>query len=157
MRRRMRARLRALRQVRLRRARKQQQPTPSRESVLSAISAACLDASLGLDLCAKRWNPSAAALALRCRMLAAQMRTPPRARMADRMRWEWLASTASLLEPTPERRLIAECLRVFDPALDLACAFRGDLPLIDELVELIRSLESLQASLRVARSEPVPI
>jgi hypothetical protein len=121
------------------------------------IAAAASDAALGLDVCAKRSRSPivqarASELAQRCRALALAMGPVMRTRMADRMRWEWLASTASLLEPTPERRIVAECLQVFDPALDAACAFRGDLPLVDDLVALIRAIDSLRASLGLAVS-----
>src|SRR5688500_13457049 len=107
MRRRMRARLRALRQARSRRSRtgpSREGVGPSRESVLAMMGAACLEASLGLDVCAKRSRhdavqQTAASLAARARSIALQIAPQARARMADRMRWEWVASTATIVSP----------------------------------------------------------
>ena len=162
MRRRMRARLRALRQARSRRSRtgSRESAGPTRESVLAMIGAACLEASLGLDVCAKRSrhdaiHQTAASLAARARSIAVQIAPQARTRMADRMRWEWVASTATIVspfgrEPMPERRVVADCLRAFDGALDAACAFQGDLPLVAELLRLVRSIDTFHASLRLA-------
>ena len=36
----------------------------------------------------------------------------PRARTCDRLRWEWLASTATVVDGSPDGRLLSECARI---------------------------------------------
>ena len=37
----------------------------------------------------------------------------------ERLRWEWLASSARLIDGSPESRLLAECTRLLDEAVNL--------------------------------------
>ena len=97
----------------------------SRRAAL-AMTSACAAAAMGFDLCASRTRDetisvaaSSAAVYLRSlqkRAVAAArsagVDARPRARTCDRLRWEWLASTASMLDRTPDRRLVDECARV---------------------------------------------
>lgn len=153
----MRARLRALRSARSRRSKKTDRSTATRATVLAALAEACAQATVGLEVCAKRSrNPAvverATALAADAHRLADAIASErdgarPRIRMGDRMRWEWLTSTGSFLDAAPERRTIAECLRVFESAIELASTFHGAVPFASELVRLIRAIDSLHDAL----------
>ncbi len=99
----------------------------TREAALS-IAAACIAASGGFDLCARRTQDetiavAAASAAAHLRVLfdatvaaaaATGIDARPRARTCDRLRWEWLASTATVLDGAPDARLLAECARILD-------------------------------------------
>ena len=99
----------------------------TREAALS-IAAACIAASGGFDLCARRTQDetiavAAASAAAHLRVLfdatvaaaaATGIEARPRARTCDRLRWEWLASTATVLDGAPDARLLAECARILD-------------------------------------------
>ena len=104
----------------------------TREAALS-IATACNAAVGGFDLCARRTQDETIAVA--AQNAAAHLRSlfhatieaaaakgidaRPRARTCDRLRWEWLASTATVLDGAPDRRLLSECARLLaavDPA-----------------------------------------
>lgn len=38
----------------------------------------------------------------------------PRRRTCDRLRWEWLASTATVVDGRPDRRVLSECARILE-------------------------------------------
>lgn len=91
-----------------------------------AISSACNGAAVGFDLCAVRTQDQTIAVA--AKSAAAFLRSlqsatvasvapfgidaRPRVRTADRLRWEWLASTATVLDGAPDGRLAGECARI---------------------------------------------
>lgn len=91
-----------------------------------AIATACNAASVGFDLCARRTQDETIAVA--ATNAAAFLRSlsevtvaaaaskgidaQPRARTCDRLRWEWLASTASVVDGEPDGRLLSECARI---------------------------------------------
>lgn len=93
---------------------------------MSAVGAA----AIGFDVCAARTRDATTAVAARSlagllRSLqravvtaarAAGIDARPKARTCDRLRWEWLASTGSVLDGAPERRLAGECVRVLSDA-----------------------------------------
>lgn len=66
-----------------------------------------------------------------------------RVRMSDRLRWEWVASTAMMLDGRVEPRVLLECTRVLDEIAPLLRADPG-LP--------IALRAPIHARLRVARS-----
>lgn len=49
-----------------------------------------------------------------------------RSTCGDRLRWEWLASSARLLDGAPDVRLLAECARLAREASDVAGAMPSD-------------------------------
>ncbi|HVJ91456.1 MAG TPA: hypothetical protein VM580_16750 [Labilithrix sp.] len=118
----------------------------------NAIAAACSAAAVGFDLCARRTKDekisvaaSSAAKFLRylveSTIAAAAARgidARPRARTADRLRWEWLASTATVVDGVADGRLLAECARI------LAVVDAGPLPELGE---------GIAARFRVAAAE----
>jgi hypothetical protein len=91
-----------------------------------AIASACSAAAVGFDLCAVRTPDDMIAVA--AKSAAAFLRSlldatvaaadsagidaRPRARTGDRLRWEWLASTATILDGAPDGRLVSECARI---------------------------------------------
>ena len=95
------------------------------EAALS-IATACNAAAGGFDLCARRTQDETIAVATRnaagflrslseATIAAAAARgidARPRARTCDRLRWEWLASTATVVDGTPDGRLLSECARI---------------------------------------------
>jgi len=106
----------------------------TREAARS-IATACNAAAVGFELCARRTQD--ATIAVAAQNAAAHLRSlfhvtieaaaakgidaRPRARTCDRLRWEWLASTATVLDGVPEGRLLAECARLL-AAVDAAGA-----------------------------------
>jgi hypothetical protein len=98
------------------------------------LAAECARTALGLDACVKharqRTNAERAAAA------AAEIRTITEELAAlavgfgvelrvaeptcERLRWEWLASTAGLLDGAPDERLFAECARAHRGACEAA-------------------------------------
>jgi hypothetical protein len=96
------------------------------QSAAVTITSACSAAAMGFELCAVRTRDETIAVAVRgaaafLRSLQRAVVTAarsqgidarPRARTCDRLRWEWLASTASVLDPTPDGRLASECARL---------------------------------------------
>jgi hypothetical protein len=117
---------------------------------LRAIAAAAQAAHLGFDVCARRARTKEIAQRMVCladeaRTIAetASERVPGGVRRpttSERMRWEWLASTAALLDGGAEGRLSEEANRHL--AIALAAASRAD----DEA--LMRRLERLAATSR---------
>jgi hypothetical protein len=100
----------------------------------AAVAAACREAATGFELCARRTREPSTAVAaksaaknLRAVLEAVldaaafhRVEAPPRARTGERLRWEWLASTAAVVDGgEPSARLLAECARVLGSALDV--------------------------------------
>lgn len=91
-----------------------------------AMVSACDAAAAGFDLCARRTDDETIAVAARSaaacvRALAGAtvsaarglgIDARPRARTCDRLRWEWLASTAMVVDGSADGRLLDECARV---------------------------------------------
>ena len=91
-----------------------------------AVASACNAASVGFDLCARRTQDERIAVAAKsaARFLRSLLDATiaaastwgidarPRARTCERLRWEWLASTATVVDGCPDVRLIAECARI---------------------------------------------
>lgn len=91
-----------------------------------AIATACNTAARGFDLCARRTQDETIAVAARnaaafLRLLcdatvdAAAARGIDirlQARTCDCLRWEWLASTAAVVDGSPDVRLLSECARI---------------------------------------------
>ncbi|MBX3205034.1 MAG: hypothetical protein KF764_08185 [Labilithrix sp.] len=94
--------------------------------VAFAIVSACSAAAAGFDLCARRADDETIAVAARSAasflraLLDATVAVArghgvevrPRARTCERLRWEWLASTATVLDGSPSGRLLSECARI---------------------------------------------
>jgi hypothetical protein len=85
------------------------------------MASACKAAIVGYELCADRSN--VATIAVAARNAATNLRTlldllpaDSRARTGDRLRWEWLASTATVLDGAADARLLAECARILSRA-----------------------------------------
>lgn len=93
---------------------------------LGPLAVACANLALGYAVTAKHAHDEhvadhAVMLADAYRSLSAHIAglalslgsTPPRtkATCGERLRWEWLASSARLLDGAPDERLLAECLR----------------------------------------------
>lgn len=99
-----------------------------------AITSSCDAAIAGLELCAHRTRDHTIAVAassaadflralVDATISAAEERgidARVRARTCDRLRWEWLASTATVVDGTPDGRLLTECARVLSDALTAA-------------------------------------
>ena len=91
-----------------------------------AIVSACNAAAVGFALCAARTRDETIAVAAKsaaaflCTLRdgaidaasAAGVDARPRARTTDHLRWEWLASTATVLDGSPDGRLANECARI---------------------------------------------
>jgi hypothetical protein len=77
---------------------------------------------------------------------------PPRTRSTcrERLRWEWLASSARLLDGAPERRLLAECAVSERDADRAASGLRTD-----AAVELHPAMRQIHATLGRARNASV--
>ncbi len=124
-----------------------------------AITAACSAAIAGFELCASRGRDSRIAVAAKnaseaLRVLFASVITAaddlgidahPRRRTCDRLRWEWLASTATVIDGHPEGRLLSECARV----LSAVVATHPDI-LGDEIAGRIRAASAEAHSLAMA-------
>jgi hypothetical protein len=125
---------------------------------------------VGFDLCARRTRDEKICVAARsaARFLrylvestiaaaAAQgIDARPRARTADRLRWEWLASTATVVDGVADGRLLAECARL------LAVVDAGALPELGEgIVARFRvaaaEAHSLSSAIQRMRRDGVPI
>lgn len=106
---------------------------PSPTAAEKAIAAACSSAAEGFALCASRTRDEVIAVAARSasevvRAIAAQI--PPgvhKKRMGDRLRWEWLVSTAIIVDGSPDARLLAECAKVMSSALAHVDAVNAEL------------------------------
>lgn len=95
-----------------------------------AMVSACNAAAVGFDLCARRTDDETIAVAARSaaacvRALAGAtvsaarglgIDARPRVRTCDRLRWEWLASTAMVVDGSADGRLLAECARILAEA-----------------------------------------
>ncbi len=100
--------------------------SPKSAIAARAIASACSAAAVGFQLCASRTEVDTIAVAARnaasfLRSLqeatvevakALGIDARPRARTCDRLRWEWLASTAMILDGAPDERLATECARI---------------------------------------------
>ncbi len=124
---------------------------------LRAFAAAAEAAALGLSVCARRARArdvaeEAASLAATTLADAARvkdlvpggMRRPS---TSERLRWEWLASTASLLDGGAERRLAEEIGRHLAIAADVAARLDGEQPAVADAAERLRSAASFCRSL----------
>lgn len=105
-----------------------------------AMVSACDAAAAGFDLCARRTDDETIAVAARsaagcvralsdatvsaARALGIDAR--PRARTGDRLRWEWLASTATVVDGSADGRLLAECARILAEVDASAAAGLGE-------------------------------
>jgi hypothetical protein len=106
-------------------------PLTSYATGYATLASACTSAATGFELLVRRTRePSIAAAATgaaaHLRSVAAAavadaasrgLDARPRARTGDRLRWEWLASTASVLDGTADQRILEECARVLGDAL----------------------------------------
>jgi hypothetical protein len=129
-------------------------PARLAESALS-VTSACAAAAAGFELCARRTRDAtigvaAASAAGVVRALSASIVTGaearhidarPRPRTCDRLRWEWLFSTGTVVDGHPERRLLAECARILGDTLAAAATLRAGLG------------EEIAARLRLASAE----
>ncbi|HVH45686.1 MAG TPA: hypothetical protein VM925_25200 [Labilithrix sp.] len=91
-----------------------------------AMMSACGAAAVGFELCARRTQDHTIAVAARSaaaflRQLCSAVLVASadrgisarsRGRTGDRLRWEWLASTATILDGKPDHRLLSECARI---------------------------------------------
>jgi hypothetical protein len=119
----------------------------------SAVTSACAAAATGFELCARRTGDEMIGVAARSAashlralvegaVLAAAacgIDATPRSRTCERLRWEWLASTAMVVDGDADYRLFSECARILTEVLDV-----GRLSAIDE---------AIGARLRVASAE----
>jgi hypothetical protein len=102
---------------------------PSYAGLVSVAASAVI----GYDLCARRTRDKTIAVAadnaaasLRSLVQATieiarslQTNAGPRARTGERLRWEWLASTAMVVDGAAEGRLLSECARILGDAVAL--------------------------------------
>jgi hypothetical protein len=138
-------------------------PRPSSKiaDVALAITSACTAAAVGFELCALRTHDETIAVAATnaaafLRSLASEtgVDARPRARTCDRLRWEWLASTGTVLDGAPDRRLASECARLL-AAVDVSEAgalANGILPRFRVAAAEAHSLAAAIAQLRSPRT-----
>lgn len=117
-----------------------------------SVASAAQAAAVGFHVCARRARTKAVMqrmtkLADEARALAedAGARVPGGVRKpttSERMRWEWLASTAALLDGGAEGRLAEEAIRLLEIAAAAAERIDDD--------ALVRRIERLAATSRVA-------
>jgi hypothetical protein len=119
------------------------------------MAAACSSAATGFELLVRRTRERSIAAA--AKGAAAHLRSVAeaavaeaaargldarlRARTGDRLRWEWLASTASVVDGSPDERVLEECARVLGDALPTvtrALAPRGKDGRADHLCDRLR-------------------
>lgn len=106
---------------------------PEMVDALRRVAEACAAAAVGLDACAKHAHDRALAgesseLAREHRALADELAGVAaslgagarRSSTCERLRWEWLASTAGVLDGAPDTRLFTECLRTQECACHCA-------------------------------------
>lgn len=105
-----------------------------------ALATACDVAADGFELCARRTRDETIAVAVQsaaaflralvdATVAAAAARgidARPRRRTCERLRWEWLASTATVVDGTPCARLLSECARTLAAVDALGTAALGD-------------------------------
>ena len=104
-------------------------PALALASSLQPLVVACARLATGYDLCARRARDIrvadvAGSLSTLYRavtdelaaFLAAFGASVPRTKStcSERLRWEWLASTGRLMDGSPERQVVLECLRIED-------------------------------------------
>lgn len=140
------------------------QRDPGRASVvdLGPLAVACASLALGYAVTAKYARDEQVAdhatmLADTYRSLSAHLsglalsfggaRPRAKATCGERLRWEWLASSARLMDGAPDRRLLAECAQVQEAA-DLATAALQR----DSAVELHPAMRQIRATLIRARN-----
>ncbi len=101
-------------------------PSPGNADGAVAITTALTAAIAGFEVCARRSRDERTAVAARnaaefLRVLFASaialaedlgIDAHPRKRTCDRLRWEWLASTATVVDGHADGRLLAECSRI---------------------------------------------
>ena len=119
------------------------------------LASASVALSVGFEACAKHaTNPhvvdAARKLAERHRLLVPSIaqiglvvgaRTRRTAATLERLRWEWLACTAALLDGTPDTRLVGECSRLVHLACEITVALhRGLVPLRSEAASSVKRL-----------------
>lgn len=107
-----------------------------REARLRAVAAAAHGAALGFGVCARREPARARADALaeladelRAIAIATAAEVPGGVRppsTSERLRWEWLASTAALLDGGAARRLVADAGRALADAEQAASRLADD-------------------------------
>lgn len=129
---------------------------------LGPLAVACANLALGYSVTAKHARDvyvadHATMLADAYRSLAAHVvglalslgHTPPRTKSTcgERLRWEWLASSARLLDGAPEERLLAECARTQLAADRAAAAVHTD-----AAVKLHPAMRQIHATLVRARN-----
>jgi hypothetical protein len=104
------------------------------------MTSACSAAAVGFELCALRTRDETISVA--AKNAAAFLRSlggatenaarakgidaRPRSRTCDRLRWEWLASTATVLDGSPDGRLASECARLLSEVDADSVANLGD-------------------------------
>jgi len=116
---------------------------------LQALVSACARLATGYDLCARRSRDVRVAdvsgsLATLYRavtdelaaFLASSGASVPRTKStcSERLRWEWLASTGRLMDGSPERQVVLECVRIEDSVA----------PQVVALCDLVRKLHHEQ-------------
>lgn len=138
-----------------------ERPRKSETEVLERVrrmASACHSVTAGFHVCAKYTkNPVLAemarsmafeqgVLADEVARLAATLgaQSIPKGHTSDRLRWEWLASTATVLDGTSDVRLLAECVRMMREACDAARMLERSTTLAArELRDDVRSLRVL--------------
>jgi hypothetical protein len=136
---------------------------------LRIVGALCLSAATGLDVCAKRTEnadvaAAASALASRARRVAETagaflpggLRKPS---TSERLRWDWLASTAPSSGGRPETRVVDEAARQLGLAADAAVrlARAGDTdPRVSSLANEARSIAAAACGVLVRQSDERP-
>ncbi|MBX3232272.1 MAG: hypothetical protein KIT84_21855 [Labilithrix sp.] len=120
------------------RARRRREPLAP--AALASIANALAGARAGYELCARRTNDpnvavavisaanSASSLLDEIAVAAAThgLDVRPRLRMTDRLRWEWVASTGSMMEKSADARVLAECARVLGEVVGLDVSPLGE-------------------------------
>jgi len=109
-------------------------------AALGTITRALAGALTGYALCGRRTTDPTVAVAVNnaaasaSALLDAIVRetaahgvdAAPRTRMGDRLRWEWLASTGSVMDGAVEMRILTECARVLGEVVGLDVSPLGD-------------------------------
>jgi hypothetical protein len=127
------------------------------------IASACHAAAFGYVLAERRAHDVNVALAARqagafatsiAESIARSHRIRLRIRTGDRLRWEWLASSAAMLDGKPTFRLLRECARLLGDALaDAADAPPSARPYVQKL----RMASAEAASLALAAPHEGPV
>jgi hypothetical protein len=104
----------------------------NRRDPFVTAAGACASAAMGFELLAERTRDGAIGVA--ARNAAACLRgviagavtaaeaygvdARPRHRTGERLRWEWLASTATVVDGAADERILAECARILAAAVE---------------------------------------